>query len=209
LRRKNAAQRRPRNWSPNNAMPALKNKRHEAFVKRTRIDRIAAMTLDSHIMGIASTPKRPDFYERFMKRLQSPTYAKDNAVGVKNHIYVVRAGQTNFFKIGIAVNVTYRLFQLQNGNHEELTVFKSWPSGERWETRFAERNIHRFLAHCRVRGEWFELNETQQRFIAEAPELFPFNKHNPLRDFTEEEFTEFLDHGERGDFFEWADFQWP
>lgn len=176
---------------------------------RTLIDRFTALTLDSHACRMTENRKPSDYHDRFVAKLSSPTYAKDVLLGVMHFIYLIHAKHSNVYKIGIAVDVGARFEQLQGANFMELEVVKTWPVGEKWETRFAERNLHRILSDCHLRGEWFVLTPEQVKCFIEAESIVPLNKHNPLRPMTEEEEAEYLEMSVRGDFFIWAGMPWP
>lgn len=176
---------------------------------RTLIDRFMCMTLDSHVLGLPKNRKPYEYHDRFLAHLNSPTYAKDTGVGVQHWLYVIQAGKSSVVKIGIAVDVGARLEQLRNANFCELSVFNAWRVGERWETRFAERNLHRILKPYRIRREWFALQDSQMKCLHQAETIYPLNRHNPLRPFTQEEESEYLDAAVRGEFFEWAQTPWP
>ena len=67
-------------------------------------------------------------------------------------IYVIRAVDTPFVKIGVANNPISRLKNLQTGMPTELVLLASamWPDDN-------ERRLHMVLRQYRRRGEWFEL----------------------------------------------------
>lgn len=72
---------------------------------------------------------------------------------------VPRRRQTLYFigsrdgpvKIGVTTNVPQRLESLQTGSHLKLEVLAT-TEGDTW----LEREYHRFFAHCRLYGEWFD-----------------------------------------------------
>lgn len=73
---------------------------------------------------------------------------------VSGFIYFVQAGAYGPIKIGwSASHPTVRLATLQSANHEELRLL-SYRAG----TQRDERDLHRLLANCRIRGEWFLLD---------------------------------------------------
>lgn len=64
---------------------------------------------------------------------------------------------SGMFKIGSCTNLDDRLSILQTGNPRELRIIGTWRSFNAGEL---ERRLHRRLKTKRVRGEWFELTET-------------------------------------------------
>jgi hypothetical protein len=64
-------------------------------------------------------------------------------------------GNRAVVKIGIGFNPAARLAQLQIGNPEELQIRAEWKVRDRAYARMIERQVHKDLAYCRLRGEWF------------------------------------------------------
>lgn len=76
----------------------------------------------------------------------------DSVVCQKSHIYIIRQGETNMYKIGFSkTSVQSRLRQLQTGNHLKLTLAKVFHGGQDAEFFLHER--YRKFRQC---GEWFE-----------------------------------------------------
>ena len=75
-------------------------------------------------------------------------------------IYAIRCVNTSFVKFGRANNVGRRLKELDTCcPHElEIAAVVSWPDG-------SETAIHRHLHQQRLKGEWFQDNDTVQRII--------------------------------------------
>ena len=73
-------------------------------------------------------------------------------------IYAIRCVNTSFVKFGRANNVGRRLKELDTCcPHElEIAAVVSWPDG-------SETAIHRHLHQQRLKGEWFQDNDTVQR----------------------------------------------
>lgn len=67
-------------------------------------------------------------------------------------VYFIRAGRTNAVKIGYASNVESRLRELQCANASPLHLLGFMPGTLEDEWAWHER-----FAHCRIRGEWFDL----------------------------------------------------
>lgn len=68
-------------------------------------------------------------------------------------VYIIRVGQSNLVKIGVAKNVMSRMATLQTGHHDELSLLRVVDGDctvERW--------FHREFKHCRRRREWFEFD---------------------------------------------------
>jgi len=70
-------------------------------------------------------------------------------------VYVIRAGQTNLYKIGRTTNIDRRLRQLQNMNSQPLSVVKLIQCHD---AIAVEASLHRKFALNRRNGEWFELS---------------------------------------------------
>jgi hypothetical protein len=64
-------------------------------------------------------------------------------------VYFIRAGETDFVKIGTAVSPQGRLASLQIGHYETLTMIREMPGGHAEETW-----LHRHYRDRHVRGEW-------------------------------------------------------
>ena len=66
-------------------------------------------------------------------------------------IYAVQCGAGGPIKLGFtSKDPQVRLNQLQNGNHQKLTLLAAADGGE-----WTEKEIHRLLAKYRIRGEWY------------------------------------------------------
>jgi hypothetical protein len=69
-------------------------------------------------------------------------------------IYAIQAGESGPIKIGKAKNPSWRIKELQTGQHENLRILAvaDIPDhNEQW--------MHNFLAEHRIRGEWFADND--------------------------------------------------
>lgn len=69
----------------------------------------------------------------------------------KTFIYLIQAGNTRKFKVGISQDPDRRLGYLQTGNPDKLHFGALWIG-----TRKDESAIHRLLVEYRQSGEWFE-----------------------------------------------------
>ena len=77
------------------------------------------------------------------------------------YLYLIRCGDSNYYKIGVSDNVQARLVSLQGACPYELILEAMCRIGSRQATYNAEAQAHLKLVDCRVRGEWFELREAQ------------------------------------------------
>lgn len=70
------------------------------------------------------------------------------------YVYLIRMGDTPYHKIGIAItSPLHRLADLQVSSPFDLCLVESYLVGS---PVLLEREIHKALAYCRVRGEWFK-----------------------------------------------------
>ncbi len=79
--------------------------------------------------------------------------------------YIVRAGDTDYVKIGRALNVEKRVMELQVGNHEELRIVRKLFGDD-------EADFHAKFADRRVRGEWFLFHPDMLTFETETEQKF-------------------------------------
>ena len=72
------------------------------------------------------------------------------------HVYILKV--KNRYKIGITKNLEKRLRELQTGNPDEIMLVCAnfIPNASELEA-----NLHRELAHYRIRGEWFQLPDEE------------------------------------------------
>ncbi|MBD2019194.1 GIY-YIG nuclease family protein [Leptolyngbya sp. FACHB-36] len=71
-------------------------------------------------------------------------------------VYLIRAGRGNLYKIGVAIDPTRRLAQLQTGSPHRLSLV----AAKRYRDPYQrESTLHRQYRAYRVRddGEWFRL----------------------------------------------------
>lgn len=71
-------------------------------------------------------------------------------------VYLIQAGTTNFYKIGVSKNPTARREQLQTGHNETLILIKQF------ETKYSyklESYLHQCFRSKNTQLEWFELDE--------------------------------------------------
>lgn len=73
------------------------------------------------------------------------------------HVYLIRMGDTNYFKVGISRDVNDRLAGLQTATPFALTLVDY---AEQDNPLGVERDIHKALRQCQVRNEWFQCDES-------------------------------------------------
>ena len=77
-------------------------------------------------------------------------------MGKSGNLYVIRAGDTGYYKIGITKrDAASRLKELQTGNHAKLEVVRCYRVDD---MEADEAMIHKRLAQFNVNGEWYELD---------------------------------------------------
>jgi hypothetical protein len=74
--------------------------------------------------------------------------------------FIQMGGNEGPIKIGISVNVAARLSGLQTASPEVLNLLGEFPGGEE-----AERIMHAWFDHLRIRGEWFRPGKELLAFI--------------------------------------------
>lgn len=82
-------------------------------------------------------------------------YLSNDSPSISQFLYLIKATDTNFYKIGVTTEKAKRLAILQNGSPIELTyvITKTVKNA-----RELEKLVHTELKAYNVRGEWFELN---------------------------------------------------
>lgn len=73
-------------------------------------------------------------------------------------IYLIQAGTTPFYKIGVSKDPCSRCQQLQTGHQETLILVKTYPVKFDFKT---ENFVHKKYASQNLQLEWFELTEEQ------------------------------------------------
>ena len=77
----------------------------------------------------------------------------------EEYCYIIRAGDSGPFKIGMSIDVVARMVELQTNCPEPLHVLAILPGG-----RLVEQALHEMLARHRMHGEWFSpQSETEVR----------------------------------------------
>ncbi len=72
------------------------------------------------------------------------------------YIYLVRAGDTNNYKIGISTSIKKRLVSIQNGNHLKVELIK-WCKVSQFREK--EKELHDKFKEYNTINEWFLFNE--------------------------------------------------
>lgn len=86
-----------------------------------------------------------------------------NISSKKGQLYVIQAGNTNFFKIGITRGeIEKRLSVLQTGNHLKLSIYHVSYHDNVLQK---EKELHRKYKNCRTTGEWFHFANNEIEFI--------------------------------------------
>lgn len=94
-------------------------------------------------------PTGPQVRKAVRKKLhKSPLYSK-------SYIYIINQTSTNFYKIGVSSDVSYRLKQLQTAAPKKLVVVYSKSMDYAY---IMESLIHRLLDKYNTEGEWFEVD---------------------------------------------------
>lgn len=91
-------------------------------------------------------------------------------------VYMIRQGARGPVKIGVARDVAKRLATMQTGNHEQLTLLRSFDGSVA-----EERALHRKFADHRLAGEWFSFTKAmlgdvglvEEGRLEPAPEELP------------------------------------
>lgn len=82
------------------------------------------------------------------------TYLSSDAPVMSDYLYLIKAGDTQYYKIGVTSDKTRRLSKLQSGSPFEL---KYVICTKKENAKSLEQAIHNELDVHHVRGEWFEL----------------------------------------------------
>lgn len=70
------------------------------------------------------------------------------------YLYVIRAGDTDYYKIGVTKDITKRLRSLQGGNHLRLSIVLTVQHKHAYQQ---EKHVHQVAKRWHIRGEWFRL----------------------------------------------------
>ena len=83
--------------------------------------------------------------------------------GDTTEIYLLRCGNSNFYKIGIAEDVSLRLKTIQNYSPYHIHLLATISGGSKLEAA-----LHRRFSKQRHRGEWFRFSEEEVKEIIKA-----------------------------------------
>lgn len=91
------------------------------------------------------------------EKLITETRSKQTAVKSKSKTYIMKDANTNLYKIGKSINPKHRerTLQCEKPTIKMVKIFES----------DIEKQLHEIYSKNRVRGEWFNLNEIQLRYI--------------------------------------------
>jgi hypothetical protein len=82
------------------------------------------------------------------------------------YVYAIRDGE--HVKLGVASNVTLRMFSLQTGNPRPLTLVRSWLVQN---SQAIEEALHERYAALRLRGEWFAMPASVLNELAQCEDI--------------------------------------
>jgi len=80
---------------------------------------------------------------------------------MQHYVYIVRQGEM-FIKVGVSHNIVKRIALMQTGNPYKLKLMTSFPFESRAEAFEMERLLHKKLASCNKRGEWFDYKKAKK-----------------------------------------------
>ena len=89
-------------------------------------------------------------------------YLSNHAPSTSEFLYLIKAEGTNYYKIGITSDKTRRLARLQSGSPFELKCIITKITED---VKTLEQLIHKELKTYHVRGEWFELSQSQLKVV--------------------------------------------
>ena len=77
-----------------------------------------------------------------------------------NYVYILRSGNSNNFKIGVAKNIENRIKQLQTGSPYRLTTYHYFEAPSRALAFNCEHWLHKFFEGHKTKlmcGEWYQI----------------------------------------------------
>lgn len=82
------------------------------------------------------------------------------------HVYIIRCGRSQAFKVGVSKNPQRRLAQLQTGCPSRLSIVFHQPVRDAWAV---ESTVHATLrSHgAHVMNEWFKLSDDEVISVAD------------------------------------------
>ena len=79
-----------------------------------------------------------------------------------NLVYVIKMGDTDYYKIGLTKDINKRIAQLQTGNPLTLTVVTTFNFNNVYNSTTVSRGIehefHKQFEYCKCIGEWFKFS---------------------------------------------------
>jgi len=106
--------------------------------------------LDGHSVGTSDWPG----WEKYIG--PKPVF-ETREIDRSGFVYLIRNGETDYYKIGIAKDVGVRLNALQTGNPEPLCLIGQFLVAD---ARAKEKELHKRFNSCRVSREWFVLSQS-------------------------------------------------
>jgi len=95
------------------------------------------------------------------------------SIGTKPIVYLLRAGDTNSYKVGITQDIKNRLSQIQTGSPIKIEVVYTHEFKTIDSARIVENKVHKILSSHRLHGEWFELRTKKDvNLVTEIIEAF-------------------------------------
>ncbi len=87
----------------------------------------------------------------------------------ESYIYLIGCGK--FTKVGFSADIDKRLALMQSGNPHELVLLKAWLVTS---PEMTEECLHAQFEKYRVRGEWFNIPETELFRLIALPTLHDY-----------------------------------
>jgi phage anti-repressor protein len=141
----------------------IENAKRE-FVTKNEMDTIVK-GMDKGIENFY-TWMQEEHFETIEKRLQALEQKGVPAQFVAvAEVYLIQEGITTKYKIGASTEAETRNYVLNIGNSQILHIAKSIPFPTLEQALSFEKYLHEVFKHKKVRGEWFELDEQDLRFI--------------------------------------------
>ena len=92
------------------------------------------------------------------------------------YIYLIRQGDSNYYKIGMSKNPKNRLKDFQVASPQKLTL-KHISECENAEPNQQEASLHKKFKEYHVRGEWYRFNENQISWVINILDTHSTEKH--------------------------------
>lgn len=144
-------------------------------IENVRTERIDIVYEGERIVGISNCDdwenaiteidrlcKKLQAYNSELKLLYNQTNDIKHRSSLFTYVYVIKCNKTGLHKIGRSINPDYREKTIRSENLEVSQVFISpmtHPS--------KEKDLHKYFKEKRIRGEWFNLLESDLNFIKE------------------------------------------